>query len=235
MGLNHFIQFAPGFEPGDTTAISISNEVAFYVDFQDPRMPLGISVLMDSNSITLHPNTFVGGAVLVDDPDAVNPVNIDAPQVSQVTSDSTEFRQLCAFDDRMGGKVVAGSVMATLSTGDTVMLPAEVGQTENRFSEIPDATVKGGVVISWPNAFCRGVKSGAGSCLPRECGMSLGDMIKLAGKAGLEIPADVVAEGVDAVAEWLIGRNQVVTGHCGEVSLIFPPIPLGCQCIYVQF
>lgn len=232
---DHFIAFRAGFDANENVAINVTDQVSLYVDFQDPRMPLGVSVLQDDNSITIHPNTFTGAAILVDDPEAANPVNISAAEIGLVTSDTTEFRQLCAFDDQRGGKAVAGTVMATLSDGDIVSLPAEVGQTETSFSRIQDATIAGGPVISWPSAFCRGVKSGAGSCLPRECSLSLVDMKKLAGKLGLEIPADIIAEGIGAVTDWLAERGVGVSGNCGEVQLIFPPIPLGCQCIYVQF
>ena len=64
--------------------------------------------------------------------------------------------------------------------------------------------------------------------------MTLGDMIDLAGQAGLTIPTSIIAAGVDAVAEWLGARGYAVSGKCGEVELLWL-IPLGCQCVYVQF
>lgn len=232
---DHTIRFNPNFVPSGDIAIPISDSVGLFVGFQALNSTDDDATPMAFREITLHPNSFIGGAVLASDPRGDSPVIVDALQVSRVIGDTSKYRELCAFDHRVGGPTVAGTLLATLADGQTVELGAEIGASMVGFEAIPEATIKGGPVISWPNKFCRGVKINNGSCLPKKCGMTLGDMIDLAGQAGLTIPTSIIAAGVDAVAEWLGHEGYTVNGTCGQVRLIFPPIPLGCQCIYVQF
>lgn len=231
----HHIKFRSDYVADGNTAFQIADRVALFVDLQDPDMPLGITVLGRDNTITLHPDTFIGGAIRTSDPSAENPEVVSAAEVARVIAFPADYRELCGFEHQVGGSAVAGTIQATLGSGETVTLGAEVGTSMIDFEERVDAAEEGGVVISWPNSFCKGVKRAKGSCKPLLCGMTLGDMIDLAGEAGVPIPTSILADGVDAVAEWLTGLGYVVSGTCGSVSLIFPPIPLGCQCIYVQF
>ncbi len=232
---DHTIRFNPNFIPDGDIAIPIADNVGLFVDFQALNPTDDNAVPIAFRQITLHPNTFTGGAVLSSDPRGEEPVSVDAFQVGQVIGDSRQYRELCAFDHRVGGPTIAGTISVTMANGQSVLLGAEIGTSMIGFEALPEATIKGGPVISWPNKFCRGVKINNGSCLPKKCGMTLGDMIDLAGQAGLTIPTSIIAAGVDAVAEWLGHQGYTVNGTCGSVRLIFPPIPLGCQCIYVQF
>lgn len=235
---DHAITFSPGFNPDGDFAFPVTEGVALFVDLQSLNSDTGSDAdVMPVNlgEIILHPSSFMGGALLASDPAGESPVSVDAFQISQVISKPTEYRELCAFDHRVGGPTVAGTMLVTLANGDTVEVGAEIGTSMIGFDAIPEATVKGGPVISWPNKYCRGVKIDTGSCRPRLCGMTLGDMIDLAGQVGLTIPTAIIAAGVDAVADWLGAQGYAVSGRCGQVRLIFPPIPLGCQCIYVQF
>lgn len=232
---DHTIRFSPDFIPDGDIAIPIADNAGLFVDFQALNPTDDNAIPLAFRQITLHPNTFTGGAVLSSDPRGDDPVAVDAFQVSRVIGDLRQYRELCAFDHKVGGPTIAGTILATLGNGQSVKLGAEIGTSMIGFEAIPEATIKGGPVISWPNKFCRGVKINNGSCLPKKCGMTLGDMIDLAGQAGLTIPTSIIAAGVDAVAEWLGHQGYTVNGTCGSVRLIFPPIPLGCQCIYVQF
>jgi len=232
---SHRLVYSAGFDAFDKSAIRIASDVSLFIDFQHPDMPLGITVYDDSRSITLHPNTFIGGAVLSADLAASDPLLIEASQVSQVIANPQDYRELCAFDHRLGGTTIAGTIMATTSSGETLTLGAEVGTSMGGFEEMADATEAGGPVISWPNKFCRGVKKAMDSCRPFACGMTLGDLIEFSDEVGVDLPTSVIAGGVDAITEYLFDLGYVVNGNCGEVKLIFPPIPLGCQCIYVQF
>ncbi len=220
------VNFEPGFNPDGDFAFHVADGVGLFVDF---------GVIPLDGTITLHPDSFIGGAVLASDPEAVDPEFVDAKRVSYVVTHETEYRELCAFDHRVGGPNVAGKLWVTLGDGQKVELGAEVGTSMIGFEPIAEAAGDGGrLVISWPNKYCRGVKMNAGSCLPKRCGMTLGDMIDLAGQDNLLIPTWILAAGVDKVAEWLGAKGYAVSGVCGEVEFLWF-LPLGCQCVYVQF
>ncbi|MEM7582813.1 MAG: hypothetical protein AAF560_05490 [Acidobacteriota bacterium] len=204
----------------------VADGVALYVDFTKVSL---------AGPVKLHPDTFIGGAVLASDPEANDPVGIYAWQVSEVVTNETKYRELCAFEHRVGGPNVAGTISVTQADGQTLEVGAEVGTSMIGFEQHAEANSRGGrLVISWPNKYCRGVKIQWDSCRPYRCGMTLGDMMDLAGQAGLTIPTSVIAAGVDAVAGWLGAKGYAVNGRCGEVELLWL-VPLGCQCVYVQF
>ena len=225
---DHPIRFSNTYHLADDFAMLIADNTALFVDLQD------IDLTGAGRVIILHPASFIGAAIRSSDPAALDPIAVDSGQVAEVLADEGGYRELCAFEHRLGGTNIAGTLMATLGDGQSVQLNVEVATSANGFEAIEGATEAGGLVISWPNKYCRGVKINNGSCLANRCGMTLGDMIDLAGQAGLPIPTAILAGGVDAVAEWLGAQGYAVNGHCGQVEFLWF-IPVGCQCIYVQF
>lgn len=221
------VQFRDGYALDSDFAVYVAKGVALFVDLKALNLPDD-----QLRSLVLHPDSFLGGAVSSTDPTGSNPVLINAAQVSQVTGNGRDYREWCAFTNQMGGVAVAGTIKVSLNNGETMTLGAEVGTTMESFENVSEATKSGGgLVISWPNKYCRGVKIAEGKCKASICGMTLGDMIDLAGQAGLTIPTAILAGGVDMVAGWLGQEGYAVTGRCGEVEFVWL-IPLGCQCIY---
>lgn len=230
------------YDPNTDFALHVADGVALFVDLESISQKL-----QGAQSITLHPDSFRGGAALSTDLSASNLVDVYSSGVSKVIVDDGAYRELCAFTNQMGGVAVAGVLLATLENGSTIEIGAEVGTSMIGFTPMMSSTVSyidgddvvkaaaSRLVISWPDKYCRGVKKNDGVCSSKRCGMTLGDMIDFANLRDLVIPAWIISAGVDAVADWLYQEGgYTISGSCGQVEFLWF-IPVGCQCVYVTF
>ncbi|MBL8953053.1 MAG: hypothetical protein JNK82_19910 [Myxococcaceae bacterium] len=207
-------------------AIRLGDGVGLALRLQDLPLP------KSGGTVMLNPLSFSGGALGAGDLKASNAAPVAANQVAQVIANASQYRTLCAFEDRSGGPVVHGTMNVSYG-GANYTVQAEVVTSERSFAAAPaDSACGMEWCISLPNKFCSDSEITFGRCRAFRCGMTLGDMLGTAATAGLTVPPQIIAGGVDTVAGWLGAQGYVVSGTCAKVYLL-GLVSLGCQCRYL--